>query len=183
MSIYLCIIRIKSVKSNTYSTLEWRCWKFLSCTMWERRASSHLDGKLILFYARGLPSGDIFPEQTPPASAVCNRPSSPPADARRENVAFIQIESSFPFDGGNVNVSFTPVLSFIMIKQFIPGERGGGGENRVQWLHSSPVLFHSHACDSLSCSSQRPSRGRLALKQISHILLFDFVPFPRRLSY
>lgn len=60
-----------------------------------------------------------------------------------------------------------------------PGK--GGEEKRGQSLHSSPVLFHSHACDSLSCSSQRPSRGPApAPKQISHILLppfFFFISF------
>ena len=79
---------------------------------------------------------------------------------------------------GNVNVSFIPVLSFIKMKQFIPGE--GEKEKCKQWLHSSPVLFHSHACDSLSWSSRQPSRraGGPALKQISHIQLFDFILSP-----
>lgn len=81
-------------------------------------------------------------------------------------------------------MSFIPVLSFIMIKQFILWEKGGNKKKKgKQSLHSPPVLFHSHACDSLSCSSQQPSRGRLALKQISHILLFDFILSPCRLSY
>lgn len=113
-------------------------------------ASSHLYGKLILFYSGGLRSGAIFPKQTPPASAVCHRPSSPAADARRENAAFIQIESGFPLTGGNVNVSFTPVLSFIMIKQLIPGERGGkrparsGSIHRLScFIHTLVILYHA----------------------------------------
>lgn len=56
----------------------------------------------------------------------------------------------FPFDGGNVNVSFTPVLSFIMIKQFIPGERGGkrtacsGSIHRLScFIHTLVILYHA----------------------------------------
>lgn len=88
----------------------------------------------------------------------------------------------FPFDGGECKCVIYTCLVFYHDKA-VHTQGKGGEETRVQWLHSSPVLFHSHACDSLSCCSQRPSRGRLALKQISHILLFDFGPSPCRLSY
>lgn len=50
----------------------------------------------------------------------------------------------------------------------------GGEEKRGQSLHSSPVLFHSRACDSLSCSSQRPSRGPAPRPNKS--LIFCFFP-------
>lgn len=55
-----------------------------------------------------------------------------------------------------------------------PGK--GGEEKRGQSLHSSPVLFHSRACDSLSCSSQRPSRGPAPRPNKS--LIFCFFPPP-----
>lgn len=113
----------------------------------QRPASSHRHEKWNLFSQRRLTSGDVFQaasEQTSPASLICKRPPSPAAAAGVKHAsvaAFIEIESSFPLTGGNVNVSFTPVLSFIMIKQFIPRERGKRETGAAASFIACPVSF------------------------------------------
>lgn len=77
----------------------------------------------------------------------------------------------FPLWRENVNVSFTPVLSFIMIKQFILREKGWRETQAAASFIACPVSF-ARLWFSIMLLSAAAKRLGPAPKQISHILLF-----------
>lgn len=77
----------------------------------------------------------------------------------------------FPLWRENVNVSFTPVWSFIMIKQFILRKKGRRETRAVASFIACPVSF-TRLWFSIMLLSAAVKPPGPAPKQISHILLF-----------
>ena len=79
----------------------------------------------------------------------------------------------------NVNVSFTPVLSFIMIKQLILWERGKRETQASSVIHRLSCFIHKLVILYHAPLNSPSGEGTSPLKQISHIPLFWFLPpFP-----
>lgn len=121
--------------------------------------------------ARGLFSHDAPPTQCRASACKCLFPPRW-CTGRTRLLLSSRLSQVPPLKGECKCVIYTCLVFYHDKAVHTPGK--GGEEKRGQSLHSSPVLFHSRACDSLSCSSQRPSRGPALRPNKS--LIFCFFP-------